>query len=388
MVTGNSLVSPGGGGEGGGIRNSGTLKIYSSTIAGNYAPYNGGGVLVDGVAGGSLEMTNSIIWDNSEIQLVAIPGPYTINYSDIEGGGFSGIGNIDADPQFVWSDPATDGVAKTTGDYRIQPDSGAREVGGGPADIEPDPPIVDIEGDSRPYPPDNGSYDMGADEYTDPDSLLTSNPTVVRLDYAYQDEDGVVMEHFQVDSTNTSDGTCELVSITVEDLGTASTDDWDSIEVYIDTDTVFTDSVKIGELASWDGTSGVIGLNLGTVDDRTVTNGTPKYVFIVYNLSSAIGFDETVQAWVTAVGVASPDSGGVLAYDSDVVTVKSPLIVRQDGLGDHTTIQAAINDSESALRPIIVYEGRQGRPQDRFSLGSRSHHHIEFQRRYCADSGG
>jgi len=210
--------------------------------------------------------------------------------------------------------------------------------------------------------PDNGStgfvYNANLLTIQTPsggDNLSTSNPAAVHAEYADQGEDAAVMERFQVDCDNTDDGNCILSSIAVDDLGTASTGDWDNLKIYIDTDTSFTGAVLIGQTSSWDGTSTVVSLSLGTEGDRTVTNGTPKYVFIVYDLNGSIAVDTTLQSRVTAVGVSYPDNGVTgITYDSDVVTVMDAIYV---GSGEfYETIQAAV-DAASDGDIIIVDDG-------------------------------
>ena len=128
----------------------------------------------------------------------------------------------------------------------------------------------------------------------------------------------------------------------MDDLGTASTGDWDNLKIYIDTDTSFDGAILIGQTSSWNGTSTIVSLSLGTEGDRTVTNGTSKYVFLVYDLNGSIAVDTTLQARVTAVGVSSPDTGVTgITYDSDVVTVKDAIYVGSGG--PYTTIQAAVD---------------------------------------------
>ncbi len=199
------------------------------------------------------------------------------------------------------------------------------------------------------------------------DSLSTSEPATVRTGYADIGESSLVMQRFKVDCDNSADGSCLLSSVTVDDLGTASSGDWDYLQVFIDTDTSFAGAVKIGESASWNGASTAVSTNLGTVADRTVTYGTSKYVFIVYDLSSSIASGDTLNSRVTAIGVTSPDNGVTgLTYDSNQLTVTDAIsvygtcgvacIATTTGQCCNTITQA-ITRNDSATRPIIVYDG-------------------------------
>ena len=205
---------------------------------------------------------------------------------------------------------------------------------------------------------DYGSNLLTVQEAGGGDNLSTSNPAAVHTEYADQGEYDAVMERFQVDCDTAGDSYCILSSITVNDLGTASTGDWDNLNIYIDTDTSFAGATKIGQTSSWDGTSTIVSLSLGTEGDRTVTNGTSKYVFIVYDLNGSIAVDTTLQSRVTAVGVSYPDIGVTgITYDSDVVTVKDAIYV---GSGEmYETIQAAVEyaDTNSLDGATIIVSG-------------------------------
>lgn len=90
-------------GSGGGIykEGSGVLTIINCTIADNVAFERGGGI-----AGSTMRILNSIIWNNMasegpQIFFSGFPGDnIVIDYSDIQGG-WVGLGNIDIDPCFV-----------------------------------------------------------------------------------------------------------------------------------------------------------------------------------------------------------------------------------------------------------------------------------------------
>lgn len=92
---------------GGGIYvNAGTVNVRNSTIAGNCS---------EGVrrAGGSLALTDSILWDNGD----DVVGTVAVNYCNVATGGFAGSNNnISEDPMFV------------RGLY-LHPDSSSRNAG-------------------------------------------------------------------------------------------------------------------------------------------------------------------------------------------------------------------------------------------------------------------
>ena len=144
--------------RGGGIyttNTSGTaaVNIYSSTIAGNYAWYGGGGLYHNG---GTTSATNSIFWDNAASSVSPeIYGTITVTYSDVEGG-FTGTGNINLDPIFVTPAQAGRGTPTPAGDFHIQSDSNVIDQG-----TATDAPADDIDGDLRPQ---GAGIDMGADE--------------------------------------------------------------------------------------------------------------------------------------------------------------------------------------------------------------------------------
>jgi predicted GH43/DUF377 family glycosyl hydrolase len=114
---------------------------------------NEGGVLINPQTSAALEMSNSIVWNNGWNINVGNAGSAEIAYSDIQGG-WSGTGNIDADPLF--SDP-------TNGDFRLQKDSPAVDAG-----TQVGAPDHDILGVPRPQDGDldgTSITDMGAYEF-------------------------------------------------------------------------------------------------------------------------------------------------------------------------------------------------------------------------------
>lgn len=144
--------------DGGGIYSTGTLDIYNSTIAGNYAKRYGGGLRVQS---GTATVSNSILYGNTAgTSNPQISGTPVVSYADV-GGGFTGTGNIAADPLFVSftvpDDQAGDNAPKTSGNYHLQSASPCRNAGN-----NANAPVgTDMDGDSRIM---DGTVDMGSDE--------------------------------------------------------------------------------------------------------------------------------------------------------------------------------------------------------------------------------
>ena len=139
--------------DGGGIHSPDydEADYVNCTICGNTATGSGGG-LYSG-AWDFRTVANSIFWGNSAAagsQIFKDPGSYlNVTYSDVQGG-WSGLGNIDADPLFV---------DQAAGDYHLTWNSACKNVGNNNAaglaasDFEGDPRVVLT------------TVDMGADEY-------------------------------------------------------------------------------------------------------------------------------------------------------------------------------------------------------------------------------
>jgi len=180
MITGNHAYESGTTSDGGGIyTNSGTFKLYNSTVVGNYVNRYGGGIRF-----GTGEIRNSIVWGNTSVATTRhnLSGAPTVTYSNIgpSQNTYAGSnGNIDSNPVMVDMQQAAQGAPTILGDFRLC-NGLADPVGCASPAVSPSidtgtydagwTPSVDFEGGSRPYDVggiDDGvnDYDMGADEY-------------------------------------------------------------------------------------------------------------------------------------------------------------------------------------------------------------------------------
>jgi hypothetical protein len=125
--------------------------VTNCTFSGNSASTGGNG-MSNGES--SPTVTNCILWDSGDE--IAGDTLTTVTYCDIQGG-YSGEGNIDANPLFV--DPSSN-------NYRLRPSSPCIDAG-----TNEGAPTQDIIGNSRPIDGDRDGTaitDMGAYEYVPP----------------------------------------------------------------------------------------------------------------------------------------------------------------------------------------------------------------------------
>ena len=147
---------------GGGIccgRNESNTIIENNTICNNVVDFGHGG----GIYSNTLNtcVVNTIIWNNYPDEIAET---LTITYSDIQGG-WTGIGNIDADPLFA--DTANGDFHLTWENFPIPDDTKS--------------PCIDAGDPASPLDPDSTIADMGAYFF---DQVATSiDPPVVQGNY-------------------------------------------------------------------------------------------------------------------------------------------------------------------------------------------------------------
>ena len=129
--------------------------LTNCTISGNSAGYEGGGVCC--MWDSSPTLTNCILWDDAPQEIRVVSASPAVTYSCISGG-WTGEGNIDADPLFVDANgPDDDPNTWEDNDCHISPSSPCVNAGDPNGDYAGQ---TDIDGQGRA----NGIVDMGSDE--------------------------------------------------------------------------------------------------------------------------------------------------------------------------------------------------------------------------------
>ncbi len=151
VITGNTTTN-----RGGGLYNfyGGALILTNCTFTGNTASNGFGGACADN---GGITLVNDIFYGDTGGEVAT--GSATATYCDIQGG-YTGTGNINANPLFVNS-PV---------DLRLQPGSpclGAGTPNGAPA--------ATLDGRTRPNPPSIGAYEAALASLVATTTTLTSN---------------------------------------------------------------------------------------------------------------------------------------------------------------------------------------------------------------------
>lgn len=156
------------------------------------------------------------------------------------------------------------------------------------------------------------------------DSLTAANTALASS--AAPGATNVQMQRIQLSCSTGGDNNCIVTSATVDDLFISAAGTISNMIVHIDADTTFGGALGSVTTSSWNGQSTVVDLTSIAVGSRTIVNGTPKYLWITYDLNAGAPNGTQIQSSVTAIGVLSPDttpSGG--PWNSSVITLATGL---------------------------------------------------------------
>jgi drug/metabolite transporter superfamily protein YnfA len=154
----------------------GFVTLIHCTVIDNVSA-NSPGVFYAKYGGVSAVVINSVFWNNSPNH--ADPENVIVSYSNMQGGGFEGEGNIDLDPLFG-------------NNYHLTEGSPCINAGTAETETFIDLPSTDFNGQVRPIA---STYDMGADE-----SSLTPNDPIANAGH-----DQIVGETITLDGSSSSD---------------------------------------------------------------------------------------------------------------------------------------------------------------------------------------
>ena len=140
----------------------GTATLTNCSIAGNDADEAGAGLRCRGA---DVVATNCILWDDTPSEIYEDDSNVLVTYSDVQGG-WTGAGNIDADPFLAFAQ-----------DAHLSP--GSPCIDAGTPDVAGGLPFYDQDGNARTINGDGSGeavVDMGAYEYDPDDPILTCIP--------------------------------------------------------------------------------------------------------------------------------------------------------------------------------------------------------------------
>jgi hypothetical protein len=140
--------------EGGGMYNYNSCPaVTNCTFSGNSAGWRGGGMY--NYAGSNATVTNCILWGNTPDEIYNTTSTPIVTYSDVQGG-YTGAGNINADPFFV---TAAGGDLRLSSSASPCVDAGDNDAPGlATTDLAGNPRVADGDGDGTAV------VDMGAFE--------------------------------------------------------------------------------------------------------------------------------------------------------------------------------------------------------------------------------
>ncbi|MGI4789571.1 MAG: Ig-like domain repeat protein [Janthinobacterium lividum] len=147
LIAGNNATNFGGGIYNDCTNTNGTITIANCTLTANTAPTGGGMANYSGTGAGVITLTNDILYADTGYEIFSDPNSANgafATFCDIQGG-FSGTGNINADPLFV----------NSTSDLHLMTGSPCLSAG-----TPSGAPTTTIDGRTRPNPPSIGAYEV------------------------------------------------------------------------------------------------------------------------------------------------------------------------------------------------------------------------------------
>ncbi|MDH3976639.1 MAG: hypothetical protein OEV42_20440, partial [Deltaproteobacteria bacterium] len=184
-----------------------------------------------------------------------------------------------------------------------------------------------------------------------PTDTLSVNANTTVATVATEGDTDLEMQYLTVSCDNVQDGSCEIISVTVDDTGTAGAGDFTNLKVHFDSDNNFGNGVDgTATVAAWNGTSTAV--DTSAVAGRTVTNaGGSKYIWITYDLAGGSA-GKTIRSQITAVSVAAPDGGAIGTWNANSMTIAS---TPKDTLTVNANTPVAVSAAATEVKVQMQY---------------------------------
>jgi hypothetical protein len=135
------------------------------------------------------------------------------------------------------------------------------------------------------------------------------------------------MMYMQLNSDAIGNGNCIVSDVTINDTIVAAVGTISNVQIHIDDDNNFLNgTLGFNTTGAWDGASTLVDLTgIGEVG-RTVFAGTPKFVWLLYDIDAGSATGIQAQLQVTDVGVLAPDNGPISGpWDSNIIDINTGL---------------------------------------------------------------
>jgi len=139
----------------------------------------------------------------------------------------------------------------------------------------------------------------------------------------------VQMMYMQLNSDATGNGNCVVTDVTLNDTFIGTTGTIAAVQVHLDDDNNFLNgTLGSNTVTTWDGLSTLVDLTSTdlTLAERTVTSGTPKFIWLLYDIEAGSSTGIQAQLQVTDVGVVAPDIAPTSGpWDSNIIDINTGL---------------------------------------------------------------
>jgi predicted CxxxxCH...CXXCH cytochrome family protein len=137
----------------------------------------------------------------------------------------------------------------------------------------------------------------------------------------------IQMMYMQLNSDAIGNGNCIVSDVTINDTIVAAVGTISNVQIHIDDDNNFLNgTLGFNTTGAWDGASTLVDLTGIAEASRTIVAGTPKFVWLLYDIDAGSATGIQAQLQVTDVGVLAPDNGPISGpWDSNIIDINTGL---------------------------------------------------------------